>query len=189
MKTTTLALAAAILSACASFAIPAAAQTPAPDPVASCRAAHGNNSEARIACLESAIQQMRGQVTAAEQSAAQAQQQAAQAQQQAEQAQQQAAAAQQSRPGWSLPGFRASQQAQQEEQVRVQLVRIRYGRDGFGFFTTAEGQVWRETVASPSRVHLDPERTYEAVIDRGFMGGFRMNVDGVRWEFKVEPLN
>lgn len=174
------ALALAILVASASSI--SSAQTPGEDPVAACRAAHGNNADSRIACLEGAIQRMRGEVV-------EAQQQVQQAQQQAQQAQEHASAIEQGRPGWSLPGFRAAQRQAEPEAVTVQLVRIRYGRDGFGFFTTADGQVWRETVASPSRHHLDPERTYNAVIDRGFMGGFRMNVDGVRWEFKVEPLN
>ena len=89
------------------------------------------------------------------------------------------------RPAWSLPGFRARQEAEAgPQEARVQLVRIRYGRDGYGFFTTSEGQVWRETVAAPARRHLEPDQTYEAVI-RSTILGYRMNVDGIRWEYKV----
>lgn len=164
-----------LLAGAVSFAVfaaaPAVAQT-AGDPVTACREAHGGDANARIACLELAIERM-GAASASAPS----------------QTPRQVEAAQPSRPSWSIRGFRASQQAQQEGSVRVQIVRIRYGRDGLGFFTTADGQVWRETVEAPERRHLDPEETYEAVIDRGVIGGFRMNVDGIRWEYKVEPLN
>lgn len=178
MKTVLFTLAAAL--AALTLAAPAAAQTD--DPVAACRAAHASDQQARIACLETAIARMQGRV-------AEAQQQATQAQQQAAVAEERVAAAESGRPTWSIPGFRARERAAEPEAVTVQLVRIRYGRDGHGFFTTSEGQVWRETVAAPTRRRLDPERTYEAVIDRGFMGGFRMNIEGITWEYKVEPLN
>lgn len=170
----------AVTLAAFALAAPAAAQTE--DPIAACRTAHAAAPEARIACLEGAITRMQGRV-------AEAQQQATQAQQQAAVAEERVAAAESGRPTWSIPGFRARERAAEPEAVTVQLVRIRYGRDGLGFFTTSEGQVWRETVAAPARRRLDPDRTYEAVIDRGFMGGFRMNIDGITWEYKVEPLN
>ena len=195
MKTVTIALIAAL--AFAGGIVPAAAQE-AGDPIAECRAAHGANAQARIACLESAIARMQGRVQEAEQEtvqaqqqAAQAQQQAALAQQQAEQAQQQAAASEPRRPRWSLPGFRAEQEAQIEaerEEVRVTIVRARYSRDGLGIFTTDDGKVWRETVAAPERRHLESNRTYEGAIHRGIFG-YRLNLDGIRWEYKVEPLN
>ncbi|MCR6644313.1 MAG: hypothetical protein NVV62_07245 [Terricaulis sp.] len=161
------------------IAAPQAAAQQDADPVASCRAAHGADAAARITCLEAAIARMQGRVTEAEQHAAEAQQQVAQAEQRAESG----------RPAWSLPGFRARQDAEAgPQEARVQLVRIRYGRDGYGFFTTSEGQVWRETVAAPARRHLDTDQTYEAVIRSGMLG-YRMHVDGIRWEYKVEPLN
>lgn len=161
------------------FAAPQAAAQQDSDPIASCRAAHSADASARIACLEAAIARMQGRVTEAEQQVAQAQQQVAQAEERAESG----------RPAWSLPGFRARQEAEAgPQEARVQLVRIRYGRDGYGFFTTSEGQVWRETVAAPARRHLEPDQTYEAVI-RSTILGYRMNVDGIRWEYKVEPLN
>lgn len=161
------------------LAAPQAAAQTDPDPIASCRSAHGADAPARIACLEAAIARMQGRLTQAEQQAAEAQQQTAAGQQ----------AQSSARPAWSLPGFRARQEAESARQdVRVQLVRIRYGRDGYGIFTTAEGQVWRETVAAPARRHLNPNQSYEAVIHNTALG-FRMNVDGIRWEYKVEPLN
>lgn len=179
MKTAFFALAATIALA---LVVPAAAQQAGADPIATCRAAHAADPAARITCLESAIARMQGQVQEAEQQAATAQQQAATAQQQA-------AAAQSSRPGWSIPGFRASERAAEPEEVRVQITRVRYGRDGYGLFTTADGQVWRETVTAPERRWLEAdEAPYEATIHRSILG-FRMNVDGIRWEYKVEPLN
>jgi len=178
MKTAIFTLAVAITM---SLAVPAFAQQPADDPIAACRAAHAADQQARINCLEQAIARMQGRVVQAEQQAVQAQQQAAAAAQQQQQARS-------DRPGWSLPGFRAQQDAQEREEVRVQIVGIRYTGDGYGLFTTADGKVWRETVQAPRRRHLDPEETYEATIHRGILG-FRMNVDGIRWEYKVEPLN
>lgn len=177
MKTALFAIAATIGLA---VLVPAAAQQPSDDPIAACRTAHAANPDARIACLESAIARMQGRVQEAEQQVAAAEQQVAAAQQQA--------AAAPSRPSWSIPGFRAAERVAEPEEVRVQITRVRYGRDGFGFFTTADGQVWRETVTAPERRRLESGQTYEAVIHRGMLG-FRMNVDGIRWEYKVEPLN
>ena len=144
------------------------------------RAAHGADS--LIACLEGAIARMQGRVVEAEQQAATAQQQAAEAQQQA------AATTNRTRPSWSIPGFRDAERAAEPEEARVQITRVRYGGDGLGLFTTADGQVWRETTAAPRRRWLETDETYEATIHRNIFG-FRMNVDGIRWEYKVEPLN
>lgn len=171
MKTALFALAATIALA---VAVPTLAQEPAADPIATCRATHAADPEGRIACLESAIARMQGRVVEAEQQAAAAQQQVA--------------AAEARRPAWSIPGFRDAQREAEAEEVRVQITRARYGRDGYGLFTTADGQVWRETVTAPERRHLEDGETYEAVIRRTILG-FRMNVDGIRWEYKVEPLN
>lgn len=165
MKTVIFALA-ALLAGSIVMSVPAFAQSADEDPVAACRSVHAANAEAHIACLESAIQRLREQSS-----------------------EQQAAAAAPERPAWSLPGFRERERAAEVEEVRVQLVGVQYGRDGLGLFRTADGQYWRETTSAPARRRLDTDRTYEAVIERGVLGGFRMTVDGIRWEYKVEPLN
>ena len=43
-------------------------------------------------------------------------------------------------------------------------------------------------ITSPARSRLDPRRTYKGVITSGLMGGFRLNVEGVVRELKVEPI-
>lgn len=154
------------LAALASAAgTPALAQT-ADDPVAACRAAHASDLAQRVACLELAIERMRGQAPAPE--------------------------ARGERPAWSIPGFRAREQAEREQEneaVRVRIVRVTYGRDGLGRFVTEEGQTWRETVAAPERRWLENGRTYEGEISRGPIGGFRLNIDGIRFEYRVEPID
>lgn len=72
--------------------------------------------------------------------------------------------------------------------LEVELIGIRYDGEGKGVFTTATGTVWRETVASPTRSRLDPRRTYKGVITSGLIGGFRLNVEGIVRELKVEPI-
>jgi hypothetical protein len=72
--------------------------------------------------------------------------------------------------------------------IAVELTAVRYDADGKGVFTTANGTVWRETVAAPTRSRLDARRTYKGVITSGLMGGFRLNVEGVVRELKVEPI-
>lgn len=164
MKTVIFALA-ALLAGSIIMGVPAFAQGADEDPVAACRSVHAANAEAHIACLETAIQRLRESAS-----------------------QQQAASAEPGRPAWSLPGFRDRERAAQAEEVRVQLVSVQYGRDGLGLFRTADGQYWRETTSAPARRRLDSDRTYDAVIERALLG-FRMTVDGIRWEYKVEPLN
>jgi hypothetical protein len=70
----------------------------------------------------------------------------------------------------------------------VELISIRYDQEGKGVFTTATGTVWRETVASPARSRLDPRKTYKGIITTGMIGGFRLNLEGVVRELKVEPI-
>lgn len=72
--------------------------------------------------------------------------------------------------------------------IEVELSAIRYDADGKGVFTTSTGTVWRETVASPVRSRLDSRRAYKGVITSGLMGGFRLNIEGVVRELKVEPI-
>ncbi len=72
--------------------------------------------------------------------------------------------------------------------IEVELTTVRYDSEGRGIFTTSSGTVWRETVPSPARSRLDPRRTYQGVITTGLIGGFRLNIDGVTRELKVEPI-
>ena len=72
--------------------------------------------------------------------------------------------------------------------IEVELTAVRYDADGRGVFTTSTGTVWRETVTSSTRSRLDPRRTYKGIITSGLMGGFRLNVEGVVRELKVEPI-
>ena len=72
--------------------------------------------------------------------------------------------------------------------IEVELTAVRYDADGKGVFTTSTGTVWRETVTSPVRSRLDSRRTYKGVITSGLMGGFRLNIEGVVRELKVEPV-
>lgn len=73
-------------------------------------------------------------------------------------------------------------------EIAVTIVATSYNGKGLATFRCADGQVWRETMASPERRRLDPEREYTARIVRGTFGGYRMHVDGVRWMKTVERI-
>lgn len=94
------------------------------------------------------------------------------------------------RPTGNDRSYRRRTCAQKPDAVRieVELTAVRYDADGKGVFTTSTGTVWRETVTSPVRSRLDSRRTYKGVITSGLMGGFRLNVEGVVRELKVEPI-
>ncbi|HEU0224401.1 MAG TPA: hypothetical protein VFR29_03125 [Steroidobacteraceae bacterium] len=70
----------------------------------------------------------------------------------------------------------------------VRIVSIDYDSRGFGTFRMADGQVWRETEANKRRPGLSQGRQYDARIEHGRVGGYRMYVDGIRWMYKVERL-
>jgi len=74
------------------------------------------------------------------------------------------------------------------DQAAVTVVGVKYTLSGLGVFSMADGQIWMETVASPDRVRLKPDRQYAGRIERGTIGGYRMYLDDVRWMFKVERL-
>lgn len=153
------------------------------DPVAACRTAHGGDPPAHIACLERAL---RGQsATAAPESVV--------------------APEPATRPETVTPGKQAASPAPVglgSEQVRaraqdpqaaperqaVRIVSWAYNSDGRATFHMADGQLWRETEATPERQRLRPGREYDARIEPGKLRGYRMYVDGVRWMFKVERL-
>ena len=155
--------------------------------IAACRATYGTTGSGYIGCLESAL---RGQTSAAATSE--------DTQPGADVSSAKAAAASvpdrsEGRGLFTIPRvFRAAtvqERAAEPTSLDVVIVSVRYDGGGRGQFETEAGQFWRETVASPSNSHLRPGRRYEARIDRGALGGFRMNVKGLRRELKVEPLN
>ena len=143
-------------------ALPASAND---DPIVRCRAAHAADPTAHIGCLEAALQ---AQAAPANEAATTAATSLGSEQAQARQ--------------------RATDPAATAEKVAVRIVEVRYNSAGLGVFRMADGQVWQETVATPARLHLRPGKEYEAAIERGALGGYRMHVDGVRWLHKVERL-
>lgn len=74
------------------------------------------------------------------------------------------------------------------EEVEVSILSSTYNALGIGTFRMADGQVWRETMASPERKRLKPDREYKARIKRSIVGGYRMHVEGVRWMMTVERI-
>ncbi|MCL4713460.1 MAG: hypothetical protein KJZ75_01015 [Hyphomonadaceae bacterium] len=147
---------------CAGIALAQTQDAPA-DPVAACQAAHAEDQSAHIACLENAITALRAAPPAPP------------------------PAAVTEAPRRFV--FSPPQPAEATPAVTVRIVQVSYNREGLGRFVTEEGQAWRETTPAPQRRWLDPDEDYTAQISRGMLGGYRMNVEGIRWEYKVEPLN
>lgn len=164
----------------------AAAAAAAPDPIAVCREAHAGDSAAHIACLEQALRKA-GVSPAAGATTTKA---APAAVPTAVAAAAPAEAAAAPPTGLGAEQAKARQRAPDApmEQVAVRIVSVGYNSDGLGVFTLADGQVWRETVATPDRHRLRAGREYAGRIERGSIGGYRMYVDGVKWMFKVERL-
>jgi hypothetical protein len=138
-----------------------------------CRAAHGEDLPAYVACLEAALATHENTET------------------------QPAAPAVASDPETATPAdHRAAGlliettpvERSADDELAVQIVETRYTAAGLGIFKTADGQVWRETMASPERRRLKAGQHYTARITRGRLGGYRMHVDGVRWMKTVERL-
>lgn len=92
--------------------------------------------------------------------------------------------------GDPLPDSMGAEQVREvrDEALSVGIVAATYNARGLGTFRLENGQVWRETTASPERKRLKPTRRYTARIVRGKVGGYRMHVDGVRWMKTVERL-
>lgn len=135
------------------------------DPVARCRAAHEADPTAHIRCLEEALQAPAAPANAGATTASPSL------------GVEQAAARK-----------REAEPAAAAEKATVRIVEVRYNAAGLGVFRMADGQVWQETVATPARLHLQPGKEYDAAIERGSLGGYRMHVDGVRWLHKIERL-
>jgi hypothetical protein len=157
------------------------------DPVQACRDAHADDPQVHIACLEAALA---GQpVPAAGPGPADAPAAAAAPPSEAARETLPAAVA---APAPEPAGLGADQVRSRTrtnvEPMQVTIVAVSYNAAGLGTFRMADGQVWRETVASPERRRLKPGREYPARIEVGRVGGFRLFVEGVRWMKTVERL-
>ncbi len=130
-----------------------------------CREAHASSATRHIACLESAL---RGDAIAETTKVPPA---AAKVELGLEQAQ----------ARQRLPDA-------EPEQVSVKIVSVTYNHEGRGIFRMADGQVWRETEASPQHQRLSANKEYAARIERGRISGYRMYVEGVRRMIKLERL-
>ena len=161
----------------------------ATDPIAACRTAHAGDSAAHIACLEDALRAS-GAASAAAGPAAKAAPTVAAPVAAASVSGTAAAATSPHPTGLGAEQAKARQRAPDAapEQVAVRIVSVKYNAAGLGVFRLSDGQVWRETVATPARHQLDAGREYAARIERGKVGGYRLYIDGVKWMFKVERL-
>lgn len=181
-----------IASAMLLAAAPAAATD---DPVARCRAAHGGDAAAHVACLEDALRAVGAsretREVASSSAAAPASVPAAAVPVAASAAPPAAGAGATGAPtGLGAEQAKARQKPRDAppESVEVRIVSTGYNAAGLGIFRMADGQVWRETTPTPARHHLDPQREYAARIEKSRLGGYRLYVDGVRWMHKVERL-
>lgn len=141
----------------------------AADPVVDCRQAHAADPAAHIACLEAALD---ARTTDAESPKALPAEAEASNVMGSEQIQQQK---------------RASGE-QSKESVSVRIVAVRYNSGGLGVFKLDNGQIWRETEEVREHMRLDPGQEYQAMIERGTLGGYRMFVEGERRMLKIERL-
>lgn len=136
------------------------------DPAAPCRAAHGDDPPAHIACLESELRKLSGVDSPLETETDQP------------------------------TGLGSDQLLQKErvktdeppEQATVLIVAASYDAQELGIFRLENGQVWRETEKTPRHQRLQPDQQYPARIERNKLGSYRMYVDGVRRMLKVERL-
>lgn len=173
----------------------AAAAAAGTDPIADCRAQHGGDSRAHIACLEDAL---RARVPAplATPSPAVAKATPAVEATPADSAGAVAAAAAAAPVAGNEPTGLGAEQAKARqrpldappEQVSVRVVASSYNYEGLGTFRMADGQVWRETTPAPQRHKLKPGQEYPGRIETSKIGGYRMYLEGRTWMYKVERL-
>ena len=136
------------------------------DPVLECRQAHSNDPQAHIACLETALTAL----AEAPPSATPANE------------------------GSSVLGSEQVQQKQRasgevvDQPQSVRIVSTRYTSQGLGVFIFDNDQIWRETEAMPRHLRLESDQAYAATLERGTVGGYRMQVEGIRRMLKVERL-
>ena len=173
----------------------AAVASAATDPISECRAQHGSDPAAHIACLEDAL---RARVSSPSASASPAAVKATPAVEAKPAANAGAiASAAVAAPATSAEptGLGAEQaKARQRpldappERADVRIVSSSYNSEGLGTFRMADGQVWRETTPAPQRHKLKPGKEYAGRIETSKIGGYRMYLDGRTWMYKVERL-
>jgi hypothetical protein len=148
---------------------------PGSDAVQTCREEHAGNADAHIACLEAALLAVTGMDAGPDA---------------ADVAAPSAAARDDEPAGLGAEQLRAQPRPEEAaiDSVQVRIIYARYDAQGVGTFQTEDGQVWRETMAAPDRWRLDPERQYDARIERGKLGGYRLHVDGIRYMLTVRRL-
>ncbi len=146
------------------------------DPVQTCREEHAGNVDAYIACLEAALYAVTGMDAGRDTPNAAA----APA----------TAAADDEPTGLGAEQLRAQPRPEEAaiDSAQVRIISSRYDAHGMGTFLTEGGEVWRETMAAPARWRLDPDRQYDARIERGTLGGYRLHVDGIRYMLTVRRL-
>lgn len=149
---------------------------PDSDAVQTCREEHAGNADAHIACLEAALHAVTG-IDAGRDipngAAAPA-----------------APAAADEPTGLGAEQLRAQRRPEEAaiDSAQVRIISARYDAHGIGTFLMEGGEVWRETMAAPERWRLDPGRHYEARIERGKLGGYRLHVDDIRYMLTVRRL-
>lgn len=173
----------------------AASASAGTDPIAECRAQHGSNPNAHIACLENALRARMPTPAPTSAPAAAKSTPAAQAAPAPNAAAIAPAAASAPAVGVEPTGLGAEQaKARQRpldappEQAAVRIVSSSYNSEGLGTFRMADGQVWRETTPAPQRHKLKPGQEYAGRIETSKIGGYRMYLDGRTWMYKVERL-
>jgi hypothetical protein len=137
------------------------------DPVQECRQAHADDPTAHISCLEAALTALKDATSSA------------------------APANEASSVVLGAEQVQQKQRASGEvvdQPLSVRIVSTRYTSQGLGVFMFENDQIWRETEAMPQHLRLEPDQAYTATLERGKVGGYRMQVEGIRRMLKVERL-
>ena len=173
----------------------AAVASAATDPIAECRARHGNDPAAHIACLEDALRSRVPTPSATPSPAVVTPTAAVEAKPAANAGAMATAATAASAASAKPTGLGAEQaKARQRpldappERSDVRIVSSSYNSEGLGTFRMADGQVWRETTPAPQRHKLKPGQEYAGRIETSKIGGYRLYVEGRTWMYKVERL-
>lgn len=138
-------------------------------PVEECRIAHSGDSVAHIGCLENALRLLGSEP------------------QQPPSVNE--PPARDVAPAVPLPEHNTGVAREKDDPIELEIVSTRYNARGLGTFQMSNGQVWRETTISPQYRRLEPDKVYTARIERGFLGGFRMHVTGIRRMLNVEQID